>query len=224
MTRRRSNLLLGLVMLAAFVAFFAWQTPSIWRAPLTPAEIDAYVAQIERNFVQDPDAKATFIARVRDWAAGDDGRPVLMVNLMRFRKQLATLPEGVHFQGTPQESNELYEEQVVPLALKRGEFPIAGGDVQALSLTATEYGQDDWDRIVVMRAPSRRAFIDFMADPVYGPAVPYKTAAAEVALIPVDADITVPDLRWLVGGLLLAGYFLILWRRAERELARSSRR
>ena len=63
----------------------------------------------------------------------------------------------------------------------------------------------------------------FMADPAYGPTIPYKMAAADVVLIPVDAQIVVPDLRWLVGGLLLNLYLLICWRRAVRDLREATR-
>lgn len=210
----RFEIVLGAVLSALFLAFFLWQTPSLWRGALTPADIDRYVAELEEHLVQPPAEKAAFIARVREWAAEDDGRPVLLVNLMRFREQLGELPPAIEFDGTPREANEYYERLVAPLALKRGEYPLIGGDTQARSLTRSDSGLDRLDRVVVMRAPSRRAFIAFMADPAYGPTVPFKHAATDVLLIPIDADMVVPDLRWLVGGLLLTIYLLICWRRA----------
>ena len=54
------------------------------------------------------------------------------------------------------------------------------------------------------------------ADPAYGPTVPYKFAAEDVVLIPINAEMVVPDLRWIVGGLLLIVYLVILWRRAVK--------
>jgi hypothetical protein len=94
---------------------------------------------------------------------------------------------------------------------------LVGGAAQAESLTPLAPATDRWDRVVVMRAPSRRAFVEFMADPAYGPTVPYKTAAAELVLIPLDAELAVPDLRLVVGGLLLTLYLAIGWRRAARR-------
>mgnify|MGYP000518616499 CR=1 FL=1 len=212
---------LGAIFLALFLGFFLWQTPSLWNSPLTPAEIDHYAAELEKYLDEPPAEKAAFIQRVRQWAAGDDGRPVMLVNLMRYRDQLEELPPHIDFEGTPTEANAYYESLVAPLALKRGEYPLLGGNAQARSLIVSDVeSASEWERVVVMRAPSRRAFIEFMADPAYGPTVPYKLAATDVVLIPIDAEMVVPDLRWIVGGLLLAVYLLIGWRRAAGELKR----
>ncbi|MCB1695372.1 MAG: VOC family protein [Pseudomonadales bacterium] len=212
---------LALVFAALFLGFTLWQTPSLWSGPLTPEDIDHYAAELDRHTVLAPAEKAAFIARVREWAATDDGRPVLLVNLMRYRDRLGELPAAIEFEGTPGEANDYYEQLTVPLALKRGEYPLIGGDAQATSLTASDAEDaNQWERVVVMRAPSRRAFIEFMADPAYGPTIPYKMAAADVVLIPVDAQIVVPDLRWLVGGLLLIAFLGVGWWRAARSLRR----
>lgn len=217
MKTHRFELGLFVALFAAFLAFTLWQTPSLWRGPLTPAEIDALAASLEAHVVEHPEDKQAFIARVRAWAAEDDGGPVLLLNLMRYRDVLGALPAGVEFEGTPREANEYYEGLVAPLALKRGEYPLLGGDTQAESLTPLDPATDRWDRIMIMRAPNRRAFVEFMADPAYGPLVPYKLAATDLVLIPVDAELTVPDLRFLVGGLLLTVYLAIGWRRAARR-------
>ncbi len=220
---RFANLALGAVLLAIFLVFFLWQTPSLWQGPLTAQEIDAYAAQLEQHTVMSRSEKTAFIERVRDWAAADDGRPVLLVNLMRYRESLGELPPQIEFDGSPAEANAYYESLVAPLALKRGEYPLLGGDAQATSLTASDaVDSNEWERVVVMRAPNRRAFIEFMADPAYGPTIPYKMAAMELVLIPVDAEIVVPDLRWLVGGLLLVLYLFFCWRRVARKLRHAS--
>ncbi len=217
------NLALGLGFAIVFLAFFLWQTPWLWNSPLSQQEIDQYTAELEQHTVMEPQHKAAFISRVREWAAGDDGRPVLLVNLMRYRDTLGELPPGMAIEGGPAEINEYYEKLVVPLALKRGEYPLIGGGAQALSLTASDLeGANEWERVVVMRAPSRRAYIEFMADPAYGPAIPLKLAAEEVVLIPIDADLVVPDLRWLMGGFLLIAYLAIRWRRSARALRRAN--
>lgn len=220
-----SSRALGVLFLVLFAAFALWQTPYLWSRPLSPADIDRYAAELEQHLDQPPADKAAFIERVRQWAAGDDGRPVLMVNLMRYRDQLGELPPNIDFKGTPQQANAYYESLVAPLALKRGEYPLIGGDAQTRSLTASDADSaNQWTRVVVMRAPSRRAFIEFMADPSYGPTVPYKHAATDVVLIPIDAGMVVPDLRWLVGGLLLVVYLLVLWRRAASALRTAPQR
>jgi hypothetical protein len=213
----RFEIVLGGVLLALFLGFGLWQSPSLWRGPLTPTELDHLVAELEAHIALAPDEKAAFIARLREWGSMDDGRPVLLLNLTRYREQLGALPPGSDFEGTPLEANAHYERQVAPLALRRGEYPLIGGDAQTHSLTPGGAATDRWDRVVVMRAPSRRAFLRFMADPAYGPAVAYKLAATEVVLIPLHAELTIPDLRWLVGGLLLTVYLSVCWRRAARS-------
>jgi hypothetical protein len=218
MRRHRLEIALAAALLGAFLAFFLWQTPALWRSPLTPAEIERHAAALQRHLALPPAEKAAFIARLRAWAAGDDGRPVLLLNLMRYRDQLGELPPSLGFRGSPLEANDHYERLVAPLALKRGEYPLVGGAAQAESLTPLDPATDRWDRVVVMRAPSRRAFIEFMADPAYGPSVPYKAAAAELVLIPLDSELAVPDLRLVVGGLLLTLYLALGWRRAARRV------
>lgn len=224
MKHHQFEIVLFASLFTPFLAFLLWQSPALWRSPLTPAEIDRYVAAMEQHLVQPPAEKAAFIARVREWAASDDGKPVLLVNLMRYREQLGEFPPGIHFEGSPLESNAHYEGLVTPLALKRGEYPLIGGDVQALSLIPMGAAIDHWDRVIVMRAPSRRAFIEFMADPDYGPSVPYKLAAADVVLLPIDAELSVPDLRWLLGALLLTVYLGVCWRRSARALRAAGQR
>jgi hypothetical protein len=222
MRRHRFEIVLLAALFGPFLGFFLWQTPSFWRSALTPAEIERYAAAMEAHLIQGPQEKAAFIARVREWAASDDGRPVLLLNLMRYREGLGALPPSIDFEGSPREANDLYERRVAPLALKRGEYPLLGGTVQAASLTPLDPATDRWDRVVVMRAPSRRAFIEFMADPAYGPLVPYKVAAADLVLIPIDAELSLPDLRWLVGGVLLTLYLSIGWCRAARRTLHGS--
>ncbi len=212
---------LGAVFVAVFLAFFLWQTPHAFEGPLEPGEIEGYMSEIDRHSVLPEAEKQAFITRVQQWASNDDGRPVLMVNLMRHRDELGELPAEIEFKGTPDEANIFYEKVVAPLALRRGEYPLVGGDAQATSLIANSTeGANRWDRVVVMRAPSRRAFIEFMADPDYGPVVPYKLASTEVALVPIDSQVLVPDLRWVLGGLLLIVFLFINWRRAVSDLRR----
>lgn len=217
MRRNRFALVLFVALLAPYLAFLLWQTPVLWRSPLTATEIERYAAAMEQHLSQPPEEKAAFIARIREWAAGDDGRPVLLLNLMRYRDRLGALPAGLAPMATPLEANAHYEGLVAPLALKRGEYPLVGGAAQAESLTPLDPASDRWDRVVVMRAPSRRAFIEFMADPAYGPSVPYKTAAAELVLIPLDAELAVPDLRLALGAALLVIFLSIGWLRAARR-------
>ena len=123
------------MLLASFLAFVLWQSPSLFRGPLTKAELDQLVVDLQTHLVLPAQEKAAFIDRLRQWGSEDDGRPVLLLNLTRYRDELGPLPRGSHFEGTAREANDYYEERVVPLALKRGEYPLIGGDALAQSLT-----------------------------------------------------------------------------------------
>jgi hypothetical protein len=182
---------------------------------MTPAEINHYMAEIDRHWVTSEAEKAAFITRARAWAAADDGKPVLLLNLMRYHDKLQPLPPSTEFRGTPTEANAKYEKIVGPLAIKRGEYPRMVGRVQGANLVGYEPELDHWDHVVVMRAPSRRAFIQFMADPAYGPVAPLKEAAAKILLIPIAAETEVPELRFVTGAILVILFLVVSWIRAR---------
>jgi hypothetical protein len=205
--------------LAALVAgFWAWQTPGRLRGPLRPPEIDralrAIAAQLPLPADAPPGAHAETLARLRAWAAADDGRPVYMLNLMRVRDQLRAIHGTPAFEGTPQEANAHYEQAVWPLLLKRGGYPLVGGPTQAGSLVPAAPDDVAWSRILVVRYPSRRAFLELLADPTYAPLEPYKLMAMELALVPVSGDVVIPELRTVVGLAALAAFLGLGWRRA----------
>ena len=185
--------ILAAILLCVFFVVWFWQSPGLWRKRMAPAEIDQYMAQIDVCWAAPAAEKSEFISRARAWATADDGKPVLLLNLLRYHDKLQPLPASLEFKGTPQEANAKYEKTVGPLAIKRGEYPRLVGRVQGANLAGYEPDLDKWAHIVVMRAPSRRAFIQFMADPKYGPVVSLKSAAAKVLLIPFSAETELPD-------------------------------
>jgi hypothetical protein len=103
--RRQSRLErnLGLLLLALYGAFFLWQTPSLWQAPLTAEETESYLARLQSNMFASAEEKAVFVRDLRAWAAGDDGQPVFMVNLLRYNAELIPFyatrqPDGISFE------------------------------------------------------------------------------------------------------------------------------
>lgn len=228
MKTSRFTLVLGLLCVAAFVAFWLWQTPGALGSRLTPADVERYVARLEQLPVP-AEEKVGAIARMRTWAEADDGRPVLMLNLMRYHEDLRRWPGAPAFDGTPQQSNDYYESQVIPIALGLGAYPLAGGEAQGrdvlvlggptrgLDVHAAEAQLDDWSRVLLMRYPNRRAFLDLVTDPRYLPNLPYKLMALQVVLVPTTADVVIPEWRWLSGGLLLILFLAVGWWRAARR-------
>jgi hypothetical protein len=204
--------LILLIFLGLFVAFWLWHSPV--RRRLTQAEIDRYLEAVEK--LPSPTGDSTkFLTRLRAWAEADDGKPVYMLNLMRYYQQLHAFPGSPDFHGTPQAANAYYEKAVLPILLKRGCYPIVGGKAQGKNLLDVPDAGDDWSRIVVVRYRNRRAFLSLLADPAYAPFVPYKLMALETALVPVSRELTIPDLRWVVGGILVILFLAVGWIRAS---------
>jgi hypothetical protein len=196
-------------------AVWLWQSPGAVRGKLTPAEIDRYMATVSRISFP-PELRAPILARMRTWAEADDGRPVYMLNLMRYHPELRRFEGTPSFAGTPQQANEFYEERTLPLALGVGAIPIFAGPVTGENVIGFEHAGVRWNRVLVMRYPSRRAFLDLLSDPAYAPLAPYKLMSLDVDLAPMGAELTVPDVRYVA---VAAGLVLFLaagWWRASR--------
>lgn len=110
-------------------------------------------------------------ADLNRFLAEDNGEPVVMLNLVRFR------PDG---------GRQRYLEYLTmagPLVARYGaEILYAGDGATAL---AAEPGQA-WDAVALVRYPTRRAFADMIADPDYELADPIRLSAlVEAVLQPV---------------------------------------
>ena len=100
--------------------------------------------------------------------AGDTGRPFVLVQLLRFTEggrekylQFSASAQGI----------------LRPLG---GQVLYAGECVQPLS-------GEDWDAIVIVRYPSRAAYLEMLADPRYQSIVQLRREALrEAALLPMD--------------------------------------
>jgi hypothetical protein len=198
----------GAIPFLLFLAFWFWHSPL--RRKLTREEIDRYLAAIEKLPLP-AEQKAATLARLRAWAEGDDGKPVYMLNLMRFYPQLRRFPGTPDFQGTPQQANALYEKSVRWLVLKRAGYPLVAGTAQANPLLEVPQALDGWDRVLIVRYPNRRAFLSLLADPAYAPFEPYKVMALELVLVPVSGNVRFPDPRLLVGSTLLVLFLTVGW-------------
>jgi len=225
MKTHRFEIVLALALLAVFAAFWWWQAPGA-SGKLSRSEVDNYIRKIEPRLPVDPIEKAEILARFRAWGETDDGEPVYMLNAMRYHAQFKKLPGVEGFQGTPAQANAHYEKIVTPIAVRLGAIPIVSGEAAGVrgsdggahtNLLAFEPKVDDWSRVLVMRYPSRRAFFDLVSDPAYLDVMPYKLASLDVALVPVRAELVVPDLRWIVGLILVAAFLVVGWRLAGRR-------
>jgi hypothetical protein len=213
MKRHRFEMTLGAVLLGVFLRFWSWLTP---RKKLTREEIDRYLADIEKQLPLPEGEMPELLARLRDWAEADDGKPFYMLNLMRYYDQLRTFPGAPDFQGTPEESNALYEKLTTRMLLKMGGYPMVAGSTQGKNLMTYEPDLDDWSRVLLVRYPSRRTLLRLLGDPAFDQIEPYKMMALKVVLLPVSGELVIPEMRAVVGGALLSLFLAVGWIRAAR--------
>lgn len=221
----RLEIVLGLALAALLAVAWHWLAPGN-SARLSSAEVDAYVRQIaQRMPTADPET-AEVLARLRAWGEADDGAPVYMLNLMRYFDQIKRIPGAEAIQGTPAAANLHYEAKVRPLLVRAGGVPLfagqptglAGGDgARHSNLFAFEREVDDWSRVLLVRYPSRRAFFDLIRDPAYWDIAPYKLASLKLALVPLKAELVLPDPRWILATLGVTLFLAVGWVRAARR-------
>lgn len=215
MKRFRFETVLGALLVGFVILVTLWQSPG---RRLTPEDIERYLSTVDANIVLPAEEKLDILARLRAFGEGDDGKPVYMLNLMRYYDDLRPndgIPEG--FSGGPGEANAYYEKQITPIALKNGALPLFMGDVHEPNVIATTPEEDNWDRIVVVRYKDRRAFFELLTDPVYAKYAPYKLASLHVGLVPVESRVVVPDPRLLSIAVALIVFAAAGWARASRR-------
>jgi len=89
------------------------------------SEIDRYT-NIIGDLPLPPREAETIAMRLREWAGADDGKPVRMVNLIRFHPELSRRPGAPEFDGTPREADAYYQRQPAPLWLRKAAYPLCG--------------------------------------------------------------------------------------------------
>ena len=191
------ELILAAALIVLYVAFWAWHSQGAGK--LTQAEIDQYIAIIEKLPLPEKAVQA-FIARLRPWAEADDGKPVYIFNLIHFFPQLQQFPGATDFKGTPEQANARYEKSLIWLWLSHASYPTFIGASQARSNLINMQPERTWNNMTVVRYPSRRTFLKLISHPAYAPLAPYKFIGVELDLVPVSSGTIVPDLRWMAGG------------------------
>ena len=203
------ELILAGALTVLYMAFWAWHSQGAGK--LTQAEIDHYLAIIEKLPLPAEGTKAV-CARIRQWAEADDGKPVYMLNLISFFKELHSFPGAPAFKGTPQEANAYYEKGITSLWLSHAAYPTFAGIPQGKNLVNIQ-PEREWGEVIICRYPNRRTFLKLLADPEYGPKSPYKFMTVGLDLVPLAAHRIIPDLRIVVGVSLLILFLAINWLR-----------
>ena len=214
----RSRFILALFMLGLYAVLWLWLSPG---TRLSGNEIENYLDRMETGLQMEVTEKREFLARLRRWAEADDGAPVHMLNLIRFRDSMSAVPGHPEFTGTAQEANAHYEQVVLPLLARRGIYPVFASTPQGMggglesNLLGFEPELDFWDRVILVRYPSRRAFLDLASDQAYMTVAPYKLGAIDLGFVPLDKSYQLPDPRGIAA---LLGIALFLGIPALRKI------
>ena len=94
-------------------------------------------------------------------SADRPGEPVVMLNLVALRE------DALDGSGSGWDAYVRYSQAFVPLLRKVGGTILWAGDVTGVAIGGPD---DDWDYAVLVRYPSRQAFVDTMTSPEYAEA------------------------------------------------------
>ncbi len=221
----RVQVALGLLLAATFAMAWHWLVPGE-RDRMTAQQVGVYIERIAAGLPLDPRDKEETLARLRAWGEADDGQPVHMLNLMRYHDALRSQAGLDGKRLTPRESNAHYESRALPLLLRQGGYAQFAGEATGVrdgngrrhsNLMAFGREVDDWDRALVIRYPSRRAFFELLGSPDYAPLLPYKLGALDIVLVPLVPEQPLPDFLWPFGLALLALFCAVGWFRSARR-------
>jgi uncharacterized protein (DUF1330 family) len=112
--------------------------------------------------------------RLRRFIEADDGKPVVMINLLRFRDQAAYPPDSNEAPRTGAEAYAHYGKLAWPHIGDAGARVIWRGKVQGLPIAPPD---EDWDEALLVEYPSRKAFFDMISKPAYRALSMHRTAA-----------------------------------------------
>lgn len=117
----------------------------------------------------------------------DDDGPIWMVNLMRYRER-ADYADGRQTTLTGREADDLYA-PIGPLTAIGAE-PVFVGDVDTQFLNDTP----KWDRVGIVKYPSRRAFIEMQQRPDFQALHEHKDAGMAETIVIGCLPMPVPEL------------------------------
>ncbi|WP_323762531.1 hypothetical protein [Maricaulis sp.] len=189
---------LAAIAVLTLAAFWSYQ----WQAnPLSQAEIDAYMEQIEAQTRQ-PGGRHD-LAALRGLLESDDGRPVYTVNLYEFHDQ-ADYPPASGFGGTGEEAYARFAQVMVPLMLERGSHPV-------FSSQWADPSSNGWDRFVIVRYRDRRALVDLFATDAFAEGSLHKWASIRRHERLLVQGIHIPGGGWVIALISLLLTALIGW-------------
>lgn len=102
------------------------------------------------------------------------GTPIIMLNLLRFAAHATYSPDSPHSACSGREAYARYSQTA--LAKVHG----VGGEVQVMAkahVALIAPTDEQWDELLLVRYPSKAAFLGMLADPEYHAATVHRSAA-----------------------------------------------
>jgi len=111
----------------------------------------------------------------------EDDSPIVMVNLIRFKERATGIDEGL----SGAEAYATYGRNIAPyLAAAGGEVLAATNSVESVIGPA----DPEWDMVLLVRYPSRKAFVGMIGDPGYQREHEHRAAGVEEARLILSAE------------------------------------
>jgi uncharacterized protein (DUF1330 family) len=122
--------------------------------------------------------------------SADTGRPVVMINLLRFRER-AVYPEGsAAEEATGLQAYARYGAATLPLIGVHGGRIVSSGRADFAVIAPPG---EEWDRVILVEYPTKQAFVDMIGSAEYQAVAHHRTAALAdsrliaTTLVPVPA-------------------------------------
>ena len=204
--------------------------------PLSQAEIDDYMLGVQKmfesNFIMpegvglDPLGLEAAITDMREFAERDDGYPIYMVNLMKWREGELSFPAGVEPDAaikTALDADLAYNANLFWELLGNYSHTAYLASVEP---NATNYGTsahaDGWGEIGIFRYNSRRDFFNMLTADSYQAMMYLKfVSMGEIAIAPSQPHgllfNPMPNTPVLLGFAFIIGYLIVLLLSARKN-------
>lgn len=197
--------------------FFTWYTDL--GGKLSADEIQSYISQLQNNTKQDnlpAEGAERLLTNMTKFMEEDTGKQFLMVNIIDMSEN-PTFNDGTSSDQSADELMNKYMEHMYPELFKRASHPVYVGNAISNSVDIVGIANAEvWERAVLMRYKSRRAFMEIIANPEILGEHKYKIAAVNKTIaFPAESAIFFGDVR-LIFGLILLIIGLLVRSRARK--------
>ncbi|MCW5889518.1 MAG: hypothetical protein KIT14_03100 [bacterium] len=188
-----------LVALLLYAGFLGWYQN--WRGPLTPAEVERFMGQLEAKSLGTPAERS----HIRAFLAADDGGEFHMLNLVRLHAEQVPNPVTGELQ-TGRQLLEGYTAPFVRALFRRGGHPaFLGFPIGDVVDTWGVEPPPRWSLVGMMRYRSRRDMIELVVSDRFSSVHVLKHAA-----MPATTSFPMSRTRFMMGPRVWVALLLLL--------------